>query len=302
MNEQATGFFPIRTVSDITGVNSITLRAWERRYGLIKPHRTAKGHRLYTQEDIELIQQILELIDEGIPISRVRMVVQQTQATNTTDEVDIWETHINAIIQAISEFNELGIERIYNEVLSIYPVDVVTRQLILPLLRVLGERWAAQKGSIAEEHFFGVFLRNKLGARFHHRQQHNSGPKLVAACLPNEQHEIGLLLFALAAHERGFQIILLGGNMPIEELPTVAKKTRADAVVLSGSMPINDKETFSKIQQLVTDTGLPVFVGGRAASTYKSELLRIKAIPAGDELVDGLKLIRNTLIKFQQQS
>lgn len=301
MSDQATGFFPIRTVSDITGVNSVTLRAWERRYGLIKPHRTAKGHRLYTQEDIELIQQILELIDEGIPISRVRAVVQQTQATeiSTTDEVDIWQTHIASIIHAISEFNELGIERIYNEVLSLYPVDVVTRQLIMPLLKVLGDRWASQQGSVAEEHFFGVFLRNKLGARFHHRQQHNSGPKLVAACLPNEQHEIGLLLFALAAHERGFQIILLGGNMPIEELPTVVKKTRADAVVLSGSMPMDDKQIFFKIQQLVADTGLPVFVGGRAATTYKNELLRIKAIPAGDELVDGLKLIRNTLIKFQ---
>lgn len=304
MNEQTSGFFPIRKVSDITGVNSVTLRAWERRYGLIKPQRTAKGHRLYTQEDIELIQQILELIDEGIPISRVRALVQQTKtaATSTTDSVDIWQTHMNAIIQAISEFNELGIERIYNEVLSLYPVDVVTRQLILPLLKVLGERWASKQGSIAEEHFFGVFLRNKLGARFHHRQQHNSGPKLVAACLPNEEHEIGLLLFALAAHERGFQIILLGSNMPIEELPTVVKKTRADAVVLSGSMPINDKEIFFKIQKLGTDTGLPVFVGGRAATTCNNELLRIKAIPAGDELVDGLKLIRNTLIKFQQQS
>jgi DNA-binding transcriptional MerR regulator/methylmalonyl-CoA mutase cobalamin-binding subunit len=301
MSDPATGLFPIRTVSDITGVNSITLRAWERRYGLIKPHRTAKGHRLYTQDDIELIQQILELIDEGIPISRVRAVVQQTKATatGTTDEVDFWQSHIQAIIRAIAEFNELGIERIYNEVLSLYPVDVVTRQLIMPLLKLLGDRWASQQGSVAEEHFFGVFLRNKLGARFHHRQQHNSGPKLIAACLPNEQHEIGLLLFALAAHERGFQIILLGGNMPIEELPTVVKKTRADAVVLSGSMPIDDQQIFSKIQQLVADTGLPVFVGGRAATAYKDELLRIKAIPAGDELVDGLKLIRHTLIKFQ---
>ena len=301
MNEQATGFFPIRTVSDITGVNSVTLRAWERRYGLIKPHRTAKGHRLYTQEDIELIQQILELIDEGIPISRVRAVVQQTKAsaTITDDETDIWQPHINAVIQAISEFNEIAIERIYNETLSLYPVDVVTRMMIVPLLKTLGDRWAAKQGSVAEEHFFGVYLRNKLGARFHHRQHYNTGPKLVAACLPNEQHEIGLLLFALAAHERGFQIVLLGGNMPIEELATVVKKTRADAVVLSGSMPINDPHIFSTIQQLVSDIDGPVFIGGRAATLYQNELTRIHAIPAGDDLVDGLKLIRNNLLNNQ---
>lgn len=299
MSENATGFFPIRTVSDITGVNSVTLRAWERRYGLIKPHRTAKGHRLYTQEDIELIQQILELIDEGIPISRVRAVVQQTKtaATSHVDETDNWQPHINAIIQAISEFNEIAIERVYNEVLSIYPVDVVTRKLIVPLLKTLGDRWESKQGSVAEEHFFGVYLRNKLGARFHHRQHHNTGPKLVAACLPDEQHEIGLLLFALAAHERGFQIVLLGGNMPIEDLSTVVKKTRADAVVLSGSMPINDPGIFSNIEKLGSEIDGPVFIGGRAATIYHDELVRIHAIPAGDDLVDGLKLIRNTLLK-----
>ena len=152
---------------------------------------------------------------------------------------------------------------------------------------------------MAEEHFFGVYLRNKLGARFHHRQHYNTGPKLVAACLPNEQHEIGLLLFALAAHERGFQIVLLGGNMPIEELATVVKKTKADAVVLSGSMLINDENIFSTIQRLVSDIDSPVFIGGRAATKYQNELARIHAIPAGDDLLDGLKIIRNTLIKNQ---
>lgn len=297
--EDNEGLFPIRTVSDITGVNSVTLRAWERRYGLIKPHRTDKGHRLYTQEDIELIQQVLELIDEGIPISRIRAVVEQTKTASfaNTDEVDNWQPYIDAVIDAITQFNEIAIERIYNEVLSIYPVDIVTRKLIVPLLKTLGERWESKQGNVAEEHFFGVYLRNKLGARFHHRQQHYNGPKLVAACLPNEQHEIGLLLFALTAHERGFQVILLGGNMPIEELAIVVKKTRADAVVLSGSVPIADNQIFTKIKQLISDIEIPVFIGGKTATRYQTELRDIKAIPAGDDLVSGIKLIRTTLSK-----
>ena len=64
--------YPIRTVSSLTGVNSITLRAWERRYGLITPIRTPKGHRLYTQNDIDLIQQVLELLEKGISIGQVK--------------------------------------------------------------------------------------------------------------------------------------------------------------------------------------------------------------------------------------
>ena len=63
---------PIRTISSLTGVNAITLRAWERRYGLIRPPRTAKGHRLYTHEHVEEIRRVLALLERGVPISQVR--------------------------------------------------------------------------------------------------------------------------------------------------------------------------------------------------------------------------------------
>mgnify|MGYP002622303044 CR=1 FL=1 len=299
--QDSAGLFPIRTVSDITGVNSVTLRAWERRYGLIKPLRTDKGHRLYTQNDIEQIQQILDLIDEGIPISRVRAVIEQSRDTTVAAQSpdEIWEPHIEGIISAITQFDENGVERIYNEVLSLYPVDVVTRKLILPLLQKLGNRWASGEGSVAEEHFFGVYLRNKLGARFHHRQKFNNGPKIVAACLPGELHEVGLLLFALAAHERGFQIVLLGANMPIEEIPHVVHKTGADAVALSGSVGQPDNALFEQVHNLATATEVPVFIGGRTAIEYSEQFKQQHAIVAGDDLVAGLKLIRNTLSKSQ---
>ncbi|MEW8236866.1 MAG: MerR family transcriptional regulator, partial [Candidatus Thiodiazotropha taylori] len=66
------GFYPIRKVSELTGINPVTLRAWERRYGLIKPERTPKGHRLYTDDHIHLIRQIMDFIDQGISIGQVK--------------------------------------------------------------------------------------------------------------------------------------------------------------------------------------------------------------------------------------
>ena len=87
-----------------------------------------------------------------------------------------------------------SLESVYNEALSHYPIKVVTERLIGPLLHELGERWVKDMGSIAEEHFFGFYLRNKLGARFHHRQRNAGGPRLLMACLPGERHEVGLLL------------------------------------------------------------------------------------------------------------
>ncbi|NIO40183.1 MAG: MerR family transcriptional regulator, partial [Burkholderiales bacterium] len=84
-------------------------------------------------------------------------------------------------------------EEIYNDAMSLYPVDVVNRRLLVPLLRALGERWANQEAGVAEEHFFAAYMRNKLGARFHHRTRHSAGPLLVTACIEGERHEIGLL-------------------------------------------------------------------------------------------------------------
>ena len=121
-------------------------------------------------------------------------------------------------IGAIIRFDEPGVEDTYNEAMSLYPIAEVTSKLVVPLLRELGRRWETAEGSVAEEHFFSVYLRNKLGARFHHRPTlPAAAPRLLAACVPGEHHEIGLLLFALAAHEAGLRVVLLGADVPLGE-------------------------------------------------------------------------------------
>ena len=71
--------YPIREVARLTGVNPITLRAWERRYNLIEPVRTESGHRLYTQEHIDFLHETLRLMEEGIPISRIQVLTKATR-------------------------------------------------------------------------------------------------------------------------------------------------------------------------------------------------------------------------------
>ena len=125
------------------------------------------------------------------------------------------------------------------------------RKLMIPLLAEIGRRWETTEGSIAEEHFFGVFLRNKLGARFHHGMTNARGPRILAACLPGENHENGLLLFALSAQSRGLRVTLLGANMPVEEVSIAAARSKAEAIVLSGSVHLDLK----KLLHDVEDTG-----------------------------------------------
>ena len=133
--------FPIRTVSSLTGVNSVTLRAWERRYGLIQPKRTAKGHRLYSREDIDLINRVLALLDKGVSIGQVRDALKRQEAARDSGEPgDSWSRYRDRMIGAIIRFDENGLEDTYNEALSLYPIAEVTARLVVPLLRELGRR------------------------------------------------------------------------------------------------------------------------------------------------------------------
>ena len=292
------GLYPISAVSSTTGVNSVTLRAWERRYGLLKPVRTEAGHRLYTEDDIERVKLILQLLDEGIAISRVKealRIAAERELGKATAETGPWQQYQQTMLRAVAEFDEGVLETVYNEAMSLYPVDVVTRQLLMPLLEQLGERWAKEITGIAEEHFFSVYMRNKLGARFHHRNLQNTGPRLVAACLPGEQHEFGLLLFSLAAHARGYRIILLGSDMPISQLPAVVKRTRSQAIVLSGSVELDEDNLLTELKLLSKDCRVPVYVGGSSAYRYRHTIEKAGAVVLGNDLTVGLHQLHKQL-------
>jgi DNA-binding transcriptional MerR regulator len=297
MQAEARELFPIRTVSTLTGINAITLRAWERRYGLISPLRTDKGHRLYSSSDIERINRIVSLLDRGVSVGHVRAlldgeerVVNPSAATGGP-----WQRYAMQMLSAISRFDESRLEVVYNEILSLYPVETMTQQLLMPLLRELGERWRLEAAGIAEEHFFLAYVRNKLGARFHHRSRNTSGPLLLCACLPGEHHEIGLLLFALAAHERGFRLISLGANMPLKELPTVAKRACPEALILSSSIEPLPEIWADELPAMVTAVDIPVFVGGKTAVRFRDKIISAGAVPVGADLQQGLRLIAKKL-------
>jgi DNA-binding transcriptional MerR regulator/methylmalonyl-CoA mutase cobalamin-binding subunit len=288
-------FFPIRTVSTLTGVNPITLRAWERRHGLIRPTRTATGHRVYTHADIDTVRRILALVDSGVTIGHVsEAMAAQARSAPAADEGP-WVRARAQMVDAISRFDEARLETLYNELLAVHAIEEVTARLLLPLLVDLGQRWDNHPGGIAEEHFFGLYMRIKLGARLHHRSRAMVGPKLVAACLPGEHHEIGLLLFALAAHEQGYRMVLLGANMPLDQLAYAARRTQAAGIVLSGSIEAPASLHAQALPALVRDAAVPVFIGGPTSMHQEQELRAAGAIPLGTDITEGLHELHLTL-------
>jgi DNA-binding transcriptional MerR regulator/methylmalonyl-CoA mutase cobalamin-binding subunit len=296
MQERLPESFPIRTVAEITGVNPVTLRAWERRYGLIKPERTPKGHRLYSQDDIDKIEQIIDRLAQGMTISQIARELQKIEASGSTvSSSDTWSQYIERMISAIARFDEQKLDSVYNEAMSLYPVEVITTHLVLPLLQLLGARWQNNDGSVAEEHFFSVYLRNKLGARFHHQNLSNTGPTLIMACLPGEHHEFGILLFALIAHSKGYRIILLGANLPLGELKQVAMRTDSQAIVLAGATPLECSRLIKDIHTLTDMVSIPVFIGGTIATRCRKGIEKANAIPLSSDFSSGLYAIANVL-------
>lgn len=280
--------FPIRTVSSLTGVNVVTLRAWERRYGLIRPMRTESGRRLYSSEDIHLIQRVLGLLDQGVSIGQVKAhLVERSEAR----EAGPWGGACEAMIAAIGRFDEVALNEVYNQALANYSVDIVTDNLILPLLAELGRRWSENEGSVAEEHFFSVYLRNKLGARMHHRPLASNKPRLLLACAAGEQHEVGLLLFALAAEQNDFNPVYLGANTPLDGLAIAAQRAKAKAIVLSVTLADSMQAQLPELAELVSEADVPVYVGGKASVIQHASIVKTGAHPLGEDMRQAMHVI-----------
>ena len=291
--------YPIRTVTELTGVHSVTLRAWERRYGLIMPERTPKGHRLYTQADIETIQRITELLNQGIAISQVRPLLESGLSRPAEEqqsvEADIWQRYRNNMLSAIERFEENEVEHLYNDALSLYPLGLVQNHLLIPLLHQLGERWKNREAGICEEHFFTTYLRSKLGSRIQHLNQHNSGPLLLIACLPDEYHEVGMMMFTLAVLDKGYRALILGANAPIEQIPVVHRRRACAGIVLSASSPISNQLLEKELPTLVEQVAIPVFIGGRASERHREAILNAGAQFASNDIQYALSRIHERI-------
>lgn len=295
----AAGLLPIRTVSLLTGVNSVTLRAWERRYNLITPQRTPKGHRLYTQPDVQRINRIVELLNQGISVSHVKPLLDQAPRKITTsatsDDGDTWKDHQDKMLTAIERFDEPALDSTYNDALSLYPVDIVNQRLTTPLLRLLGERWKRRDNGIAEEHFFSVYLRNKLGTRIHHLNQRSNGPLLLLACLPGDLHETGLLFFALAVVNAGYRVLILGANTPLQQIPGVLAIKACAGIILSGSAKPARGVLDTELPALMSKIKTPVFVGGKTAVSHQQQLEQNGIICLGENIASGLQQVNQSL-------
>ena len=267
-NAQSPGdWLPIREVARQTGVNAVTLRAWERRYGLIVPHRTAKGHRLYSQEHVQRVMTILTWLNRGVSVSRIKSLIDSEQPeTDSLD--DDWSALRNRLQTAIGQLAERKVDDVFNQAMSLYPPRTLCAQLMSPLLVELEQRWQGRFGARLERTFFYSWLRSKLGARIYHNNRQLNGPPLVLinqSDLPFEPH---LWLTAWLVSSADCPVEVFDWPLPVEELAMAGDILKPRGIVLYSSHSLS----LTPLPRLVAAVSCPVVLSGPAVRIHEAEL------------------------------
>ncbi|MGI8968659.1 MAG: MerR family transcriptional regulator [Chloroflexota bacterium] len=230
----------IRAVAAATGVPSITLRSWERRYGMPEPQRDDKGYRLYSERDIAVVKWLRERVRQGIGISRAVNMLHVLEYADTATEpggILNFESLRGRLLGAISQLDEQAVSQVIAEGLMVASVEDVALRLLQPALCEVGERWAQGTLSVTSEHVGSNVI------RFHLAQLIRASPPplrhhtVIVGCAPGEQHEIGVLMIALFLRRRGFNVIYAGANIEANSLLLDVERARPSAVCLSAGTP-----------------------------------------------------------------
>lgn len=267
--------FNLRSVVRETGVKEDTLRAWERRYGLPSPARTAGGHRLYSQRDIEIIKWLLARLREGLRIKRAvelwHSLEEASQeplhsAAVAPHAAGIVESGVEELqrawVSACLAFDERQAERILTEAFALYPPEKVCLDVLREGIAHIGEEWYAGHASVQQEHFATALAIRRVEALLFAAPPPARPGRIVAACPPQEEHTFGLLLLTYLLRRQGWDVLYLGANVPTERLQVVTRTARP-SLVISAALQLPTAATLLQMAQFLQQENVHLAFGGR---------------------------------------
>ncbi|MBR2513306.1 MAG: MerR family transcriptional regulator [Halomonas sp.] len=290
-----TPLYPIREVSRLTGVNSVTLRAWERRYGLIRPQRTPKGHRLYAQDDITRIERILQWLNRGVPVSQVVDLLDQPEAVETpAPAAGDWTSQRQQLQSVIEAVDLPKLEALYYQSLALYPLSVAINELWQPVILSLEAKWASQPDDLVRR-TFEAFLRSQVGIRLHYANQATRGPLILLSAMPDDPGPLWVLMCALMASEQGYRVQLLDHSLALADLPQAVARLHSSMVLLSSGQRESDDYIRQALPQAAHSLNVPIGVCGEVARLREGELNDGPVHMLGDDLPQAIARLRPLL-------
>ena len=253
------------------GVSPELLRAWEQRYGLLQPVRSAGGFRLYTKEDADRVARMRRALADGLSAAEAARVALENEAPAR----GLIEDASARLLGAVDAYDEAALQAVLDDGVAAFGLEPFVRDLILPALAEIGRRWEAGNAEVSQEHFASHLIRGRLLslARLWGR---GAGPLALLACAPGEQHDISLLAFGLLLRSHGWRILFLGADTPISTLKATAHLTGPAAIVLVAFDAALLESEATALRQLARIA--PLFLSGPGATTDLTHLHRVRRL------------------------
>jgi MerR family transcriptional regulator, light-induced transcriptional regulator len=242
-----------------TGVAPDTLRKWEQRYRILQPSRTAGGQRRYSERDVARVEWLCERLREGYRIGEAANLLGTAAITPTRTPSD----HLAAILAAVKGCEPAEIGLLVDQAFALYDVDETMDEILAPLLREVGERWARNELTVAEEHVVSEAVRSRLG---HLLADAGGGVRgtAVLACAPGERHELGLMMLAIALRRDGWKVTYLGADMPFDAAVALARRQSARLLGISATTAPFEAPADAPVQLVLGGQGAGAYLGGLA--------------------------------------
>lgn len=278
----------IGELSRRVGVPVESLRAWERRYGLLAPSRTQGGFRLYGEDDLARVLAMRANLGRGLSAAEAaRLALTEDAAETVSSPAPVADA--SELAAALDRFDEVGAQQALDRLFATLTLEVVLRDVLLPYLHDLGERWESGEASIAQEHFASNLLRGRLTALARDWDR-GGGPRALLACVEGERHDLPLVGLGLALRDRGWRISYLGADTPVASVVEAARALSPDAVVVSGTVPGAFDAVATRLREVALHA--PLHLAGAAADARVARrahgsLLAGDVVAAADALAAG---------------
>ena len=278
---KTTAKYTVAEVEERSGVKASSLRQWERRYGFPRPERSASGYRYYSEQDLSMIRRMSELIAQGIPPSRAAAIMQEEPLAGTggraTGEL------ARELGDALRTLDLERADRTLSEAFVIHSVEGVLLDVMRPALIHIGELWHEGKINVATEHVASNHLQGRLRSLLRMMPTEGGRHRLLVACAPGEQHEIGTLMLTTLLRRAGFEAVYLGADTPIADLVAMARSMRPAAVLVSATTKASVKALQQGSAELKVAAPLILF-GGQAFNDHPDLATELGGTYMGNDL------------------
>lgn len=263
--------FEIQQVAELTGLAPARLRAWERRYSVVRPHRLPNRYRAYSADQVALLRAFARLVRSGERIGDLMIEPRETVLARA----EIHPGDASPLPELMSALRALDRERaesLVTGLLAELGSPRFAHEVVLPLAQAIGDQWALGRLPISVEHLATEIIVQALKRAL--SAPRGTGPVLLAACLPGERHEWGFLAFLGAVQERGWRVHYLGPDLPLDEMIEAAWRVRPGCVALSSANPSAVEQLRAELAWLPgkLPAGTVVVIGGEGAKPHEKHL------------------------------